>query len=303
MKLVSIDAEDKDIHYLAEMSRTLEQGNILLLEKTPFLPSPAECNFLRRQQQSQGSSHKNIAYKPHLQRTTGTGNLDAENTARLQQVLSAYSEGALTFLRALFPAYAKHWRVDYASFRPVEEQGRILPLRHRNDLLHLDAFPTRPTNGGRILRAFTNLHSERDRIWATSDCFEDLAKSYANQAGLNSICGPLATARRKALKLGRLLGLRVIDRSPYDQFMLNFHHYLKSNASFQEAGKREQWIFPPGSTWITFTDQVAHAVVSGQYALEQTCIVPMEAMLQPEYAPIAVLERLAGKSLSLHDTN
>ena len=64
-------------------------------------------------------------------------------------MLAAYSEGrACLSWCAYCPEYARSWRVDYASFRPVEEQGRELPLRHRNDLLHLDAFPTRPTHGG-----------------------------------------------------------------------------------------------------------------------------------------------------------
>ena len=80
--------------------------------------------------------------------------------------------------------------------------------------------------------------------------------------------------------------------------MLKFHHYLKSNTKYQAVGQREQWKFPPGSTWITFTDQVAHAVVSGQYALEQTCIVPLASMQHPAYAPITVLEKIAGRPLS-----
>jgi hypothetical protein len=57
-------------------------------------------------------------------------------------------------------------------------------------------------------------------------------------------------------------------------------------------------VFPPGASWITFTDQVAHKALSGQYALEQTCIVPFGAMLQPEHAPLTVLERIAGARLT-----
>src|SRR5260221_266258 len=105
-------------------------------------------------------------------------------------ILAKYSKGAVASLSALFPQYASTWRVDYASFRPVEEQGRNLPLRHRNDLMHLDAFPTRPTHGGRILRLFTNLHPTRDRVWGTADSFEDLAQRYAVAAGLKGVVTP-----------------------------------------------------------------------------------------------------------------
>ena len=298
MELIPVDIGNTDTAYRAGLCRQLEQGNILLLEQTPFLPLPADGEFLRTQKQSQRASHKNIAYKPHLKRTTGTGTLEAEDAERLRTVLAAYSEGALEFLSALFPTYAREWKVDYASFRPVEEEGRQLPISHRNDLLHLDAFPTRPTHGGRILRAFTNMNTDKNRVWATSDDFEDLASRYAMEAGLNRVTGTWANLSRQTMKLRHLVGLRAIDRSAYDQFMLDFHHYLKCNAAYQQSGQRNQWTFPPGSTWITFTDQVAHAVISGQYALEQTCIVPMHALMQPELAPLSVLERLAGKPLT-----
>ena len=96
--------------------------------------------------------------------------------------------------------------MDYASFRPVEEEGRELPLRHRNDLLHLDAFPTRPTHGARILRAFTNLHPTKERVWATSEPFSALAERYAVPAGLKRVTGPLSLLQRSASFRGAVGG-------------------------------------------------------------------------------------------------
>jgi hypothetical protein len=43
---------------------------------------------------------------------------------------------------------------------------------------------------------------------------------------------------------------------------------------------------------------VPHAVESGQFALEQTVIVPREALVRPDVAPITVLERLCGLPLT-----
>ena len=80
--------------------------------------------------------------------------------------------------------------------------------------------------------------------------------------------------------------------------MLGFHHYLKANDDFQQNGVRDESPFPPGSTWICFTDGIAHRASSGQYALEQTCIVPFGALLLPEAAPISILETLAGRQLA-----
>ena len=74
--------------------------------------------------------------------------------------------------------------MDYASFRSIEERGRELPLTKRNDLLHVDAFPTRPVFGDLILRCFTNVNPEQSREWITSDPFALLAPRVAESAGL-----------------------------------------------------------------------------------------------------------------------
>src|SRR5882724_11782186 len=216
MELIPIDLSKKDTEYTAWLGEQLERGNILLLTQTPFLPSETDGAFLRAQRQTESASHKNIAYKPNLGKITGVDAVNAANAERMRVILAEYSQGAMAFLTGLFPQYAKTWRVDYASFRPLEEQGRNLPLRHRNDLMHLDAFPTRPTHGGRILRMFTNLHPTRDRVWGTADSFEDLAQRYALDAGLKGVVRPMATVRRKLSLLGRLVGVCVPDRSPYD---------------------------------------------------------------------------------------
>ncbi|MCW3054396.1 MAG: 3-deoxy-D-manno-oct-2-ulosonic acid (Kdo) hydroxylase [Chthonomonadales bacterium] len=297
MELIQVDLNKNDVEYSTWLCRRLEQGNILLLPTTPFLPTEEDCAFLRSQKQTDQSSHKNIAYKPHLQKVTGADTTDAANAEKMRTILAHYSEGALSYLSQLFPAYASQWRVDYASFRPVEEQGRKLAVRHRNDLMHLDAFPTRPTHGGRILRAFTNIHPTRERVWGTADPFEDLARQYAVDAGLNKVASPMAALWRRAQLAGRLVGLRVPNRSAYDDFMLRFHHYLKTNEEFQRSGQRQTAAFPSGSTWISFTDLIAHKALSGQYAMEQTCIVPYQAMLEPELAPVSVLQRIAGRPL------
>jgi hypothetical protein len=295
--VVKVDLQDHNDRYGRELCRYLEQGGILLLTTTPFMPDKQDCELLRSGQQSDSASHKNIAYKPHLGRTTGVDDQQGQLADRVNGVLARYSAAAIKFLSSLLTAYSADWRVDYASFRPVEEQGRSLPLKRRNDLIHIDAFPTRPTHGDRILRAFTNLHPERPRVWALSDPFPTLAEQYAVAAGLRRTVGPLATARRVAAQAAHRVGAPVPDRSPYDEFMLGFHHYLKSNDQFQHTGCRQTVSFAPGETWISFTDQVAHAVVSGQYALEQTFIVPYTSLLEPSLAPLSILEGLAGQPL------
>src|SRR5262249_13773369 len=158
-----------------------------------------------------------------------------EEREKLHSVLRSYSQRVTVFLSHLLTPYAKQWRLDFASFRPIEERGRNVRHRARNDLLHVDSFPTRPTNGDRILRVFTNLNPTQAREWLTAEPFDVLAKQFAGTRGAPSV-RPLSSIDRVRRTIGAVaksVGLPVVIRSPYDQFMLKFHHYLKENSDFQ----------------------------------------------------------------------
>jgi hypothetical protein len=76
------------------------------------------------------------------------------------------------------------------------------------------------------------------------------------------------------------------------------HNAMKEDAQFQQNSAKQRWEFPPDSTWIVFTDCVSHAVLEGQYALEQTFIVSRRAMVAPHRSPVSILEKIAGRSLT-----
>ncbi len=80
--------------------------------------------------------------------------------------------------------------------------------------------------------------------------------------------------------------------------MMRFHNFLKENPRFQAECPKYSFQFPPGSSWMVYTDTVPHAVLAGQYALEQTLLVPLEAMVCPEISPLRILEDLARAPLS-----
>jgi hypothetical protein len=105
----------------------------------------------------------------------------------------------------------------------------------------------------------------------------------------------LSAAIRGVARAVNLPGAR---RSPYDHFMHECHNAMKEDSAFQQSAAKQRWEFPPNSTWIVLTDCVSHAVLEGQYALEQTFIISRHAMVRPELSPIAVLERLAGYPLT-----
>src|ERR1700684_2816734 len=195
---------------------------------------------------------------------------NAETVARLHTIMRNYSAQLIQFVGNFLSPYSGKWNLDFASFRPLEEKNRDLPLHKRNDLLHVDAFPSRPTRGGRILRVFTNLNTTRPRVWTTTESFDALAQQYAKAAGLQQIAEDDSFFGRTVQSLGAKLGIGTMSRTPYDMFMLRFHDYLKENAAFQANCPKIRMEFPPLATWVVFTDSVAHAALSGQYAVEQT---------------------------------
>jgi len=276
------------------LARELERGNILFFPQMPFSLSEEDKTFLLEQKQTDAGYHKNIAYRPAEDRLTGAGKMPARDAAKLKSILKAYSDWAADFLGHRIPEYKERWIRDFASYRPIEEKGRKARLTARNDLAHVDAFPTRPTHGDRILRLFININPTKSRVWVTSETFEGLAERFARVVGI-----PKSGAGGQIFgKMAMALGIRQWARSPYDAFMLRFHDFLKENSEFQRDCIKQQWEFPPGSCWICYTDMVSHAVLSGQYALEQTFLVSRHAMALPEKSPIRILERICGHPLS-----
>jgi len=274
----------------------LERGEILFFRELPFFFSEEDRAFLVQQEWSELRLHKNVSYRPEEDSLRGvTG--DAATIGRVQSIFRNYSAHVLDFLKKFLSPYAGKWITDFASFRPIEEAGRDLPLHKRNDLLHVDAFPSRPTRGGRILRVFTNLNPTKPRVWNTTERFEVLAKKYAADAGLRDMAGDGSFVRRALQTWGGKLGMRGMGRTPYDMFMLRFHDYLKEKSEFQANTPKVRIEFPPLATWIVFTDCVAHAVMSGQYAIEQTLLIPPKALVAQSEAPYRILESLAGKPL------
>ena len=275
--------------------RQLEQGQILFFSQPPFALPKQDRELLVSQKPTGSRLHKNISYRPTADLLRGFS--DGKDTQqRVHRIMRDYSAQVTRFVSTFLAPYAGRLILDFASFRPLEEEGRDLPLHKKNDLLHVDAFPSRPTRGGRILRVFTNVNPTANRIWFIAERFPMLAERYAKDAGLERITS--ASAKRTAMHALHSMGLPVADRSAYDQFMLRFHDYLKENSDFQSNCEKERLEFPPMSTWLVFTDGVPHAALSGQFAMEQTFIVPPDALVARESAPIHVLEKMSNRKLA-----
>lgn len=277
--------------------RDLESGHIVFLPNSPIEIPWEDHELLLGRKQSSSAYHKNIAYRPLEDRVTGLDSSEAGDAEKLRRIMRDFSRRSVEFLSDFLRPYAKTWKQEFASFRPIEEKGRQARVHARNDLLHFDSFPTRPTNGARILRFFTNINPAQGRVWLTSQTFEAFGPMMVKAGRLTaSVNNPV---RRAAYTVARKLHLRGAHRSPYDDLMHRCHNLMKEDAQFQEDTPKNRWEFPPNSSWMVFTDCVSHAVLSGQYALEQTFLVPHSALVEPQRSPLAILESLAGRRLTV----
>jgi hypothetical protein len=278
------------------LAERLERGDVIHYPVCPFpLPEGSDRQFLLEQQLGH-RAHKNISYDPQSGRAGGYLKRSPDQAERLRAILAAFSRDITAWLAEVLPGYAAAWQLDRVSFRPDEEATRRLRQTARNDLLHVDAFPSRPTNGQRILRVFANINPTEPRVWVTSDPFAKLLARYGKEAGLPS--GPAAGwVRRVGRGVIGLLRPGRPRRSAYDSFMLRFHNYLKMNETFQEQCPKRFWNFLPGSAWMCFTDTATHAVLRGRYALEHSYFVAPQALALPAESPPALLAQACGMAV------
>ncbi|MSQ95894.1 MAG: hypothetical protein EXR98_15255 [Gemmataceae bacterium] len=278
------------------LEERLELGELVTFTPSPFrLPTGDDLAFLMQQQLS-STAHKNISYNPAEHSVSSFVQHSSEQADRLRTLMRDFSQHVQSWLATLLPRYAQAWQPDRASLRTAEEATRKLRMTARNDLLHFDAFPSRPTRGYRILRCYVNINPIDDRVWTTSETFARVLDKYGEQVGF-----PTHDSNTWVRKIGQgILGLfqpNVLERTGYDDFMLRLHHFLKTNEDFQERSPRRLWHFKPGTAWLLFSDTISHAELRGQYALEHSFFVAPETLALPEESPPMQLERLCGASV------
>jgi hypothetical protein len=268
----------------AAITRSLEQGRVLALPRLAFALSDPERRFLSTSW-SDGRA-KNISLEgAALKGAAGS----ASDLAELAAMISRFAARATGLVAAVFPTYANHLTRARTSYRPQPAVGRDVSWRKDDSRLHVDAFPSRPNGGERILRIFTNLNPTLPRVWRVGEPFEAMARTFLPQIR-RELPGSAAALRVLFVTKGL--------RTPYDHLMLGLHDRAKADLAYQRDCAQETVPFAPGTTWICFSDQVMHAAVSGQFMLEQTIHLPIAALANPECSPLAVLERLTGRALA-----
>ena len=268
----------------------VESGAVLRFPHLRFAIMEGELRFLNPRW-ADGKA-KNISLRwtpnaavPEMRGATGA----ALALVALQAMITRYAEQSEAFALRLFPHYRGHLRRGNTSFRPVDVAGRETSWRKDDTRLHVDAFPSNPMHGTRLLRVFCNVNpSGRPREWRVGEPFEAHAQRY-----LPGIKRPLPGS---AWLLERT-GITKRRRTEYDHVMLQLHDRAKADAAFQKSSPQARVDFAPGTTWVVFSDQVLHAAMGGQHMLEQTFYLDAAHQQRPEASPRGTLERLLGREL------
>ncbi len=263
----------------------LEDGSVIVLPDLAFPMSDEERRLLDPRILAKA---KNVSYNPASGRLGGTSCTGAEAEV-LRLLIARYSESARSLVNGLFPAYRASIRLQRTSLRPAEIAGRASSWRKDDTRLHVDAFPSNPVRGDRIIRVFCNVNpSNRPRVWRLGEPFERVAERFAP-----GIPRPLPGSAA-VLHLLRITKRR---RSEYDHIMVGLHDAMKADDAYQSSTGTEPIEFNPGTTWITFSDSVSHAALSGQHQFEQTFSLPVSGMADEGKSPLRILERMKGRVL------
>lgn len=264
----------------------LEAGEVLYFPRLAFSLSADEQALLEPGLLAEGVRNISLDAQGRLKGVAGGPQVQAQVAA----LIARFATQARALCRGLFPAYDAHLRAAPTSLRPTQVSTRKQSVRADDRRLHVDAFPSRPNYGERILRVFTNVNPQGEpRVWRVGEPFEAVARRYLPQAR------PYVQWQAKLLQA---LKVTKSFRSEYDHLMLQLHDLMKADEAYQRECEQVTMPFPTGSTWVCFSDQTVHAAMSGQYMLEQTFHLPVAHQYDVQASPLAILTRLAGHPLA-----
>src|SRR5437588_607135 len=215
------------------LAHALEGGAVLVLPQLAFAFEQGEERFLDAKW-SDGRA-KNISLDGgKIKGASGA----PEDLADLGRMIARFANCASELIAALLPRYAPHLKRARTSFRPQPAIGRDVSWRQDDTRLHVDAFPSRPNRGERILRVFCNVNPRgEDRIWRVGERFEAMAEHFL----------PRVRSMRR-FEAASLAALRVTKgrRSEYDHLMLGLHDSAKADTDCQPNCPQPALRFAPG---------------------------------------------------------
>lgn len=270
-----------------QATHSLESGQVIYFPSYAFALDPDESAVFS--EAILDTKHKNISYDYRREHLAGVAS--ASLSPLVKAMMHRFAEFSDQLVRTLLPHYNDTMRWGRTSYRPAEIKGRKTSKRKDDTRLHVDSFSATPVHGLRILRVFSNINPNgMPRVWHLGEPFSAVLDKFAPRM---TPYRPLRASVLKWIKATKTL------RGAYDHYMLQLHDRMKLDDQYQANLEKHRVDFPPQSTWLVFTDQVSHAALSGQFLLEQTFYVPVEAMAYPDYAPLNQWKtRLPGQLLT-----
>jgi hypothetical protein len=286
-QIVEIDMADVG-HGNPAWIAALEAGKVLYFPNFAqhgFTPQKEELALFREDIRDPKTRNISLSASGELKGVVG----DDATKALMAGMIGRFRAQAEGLLGNLVPRYGEHLRRGATSFRPSVVQNRVQSWRADDRRMHVDAFPSRPNYGERLLRVFTNVNQEGEpRVWRVGEPFEDVARRFLPKAK------PYSAWQAKMLNA---LHVTKSLRSEYDHLMLQLHDGMKSDLDYQKNAPQVTFGFPPGCAWVCFSDQTSHAVMAGQYMMEHTLQLSPMHQYDKDASPLAILTRMKGHAL------
>ena len=163
---------------------------------------------------------------------------DAVAQQAVAAMVARFRAQAQELVHGLLPDYTAALRFAPTSFRPTQVESRVQSWRADDRRMHVDAFPTRPNYGERILRVFTNVNPQGvPRTWRVGEPFEAVARRFLPRAK------PYVAWQARAL---RALRITKSLRSEYDHLMLQLHDGMKADMDYQKNAPQQVRAVPSG---------------------------------------------------------
>lgn len=286
-QIVEIDMADVG-HGNPAWIAALEAGKVLYFPNFAqhgFAPQKEELALFREDIRDPKIRNISLSQGGDLKGVVG----DDATKALMAGMIGRFRAEAEGLLANLVPRYGEHLRSGATSFRPSVVQNRVQSWRADDRRMHVDAFPSRPNYGERLLRVFTNVNLEGEpRVWRVGEPFEDVARRFLPKVK------PYSAWQAKVLNA---LHVTKSLRSEYDHIMLQLHDAMKSDLDYQKNAPQVTFNFPPGCAWVCFSDQTSHAVMAGQYMMEHTLQLSPMHQYDKDASPLAILTRMQGHPL------
>jgi hypothetical protein len=195
----------------------LEAGKVLYFPRLGFELLPEERSLLTPSLLS--PDVRNISLDANGKLKGAVGDEAVQRTAAA--MVGRFRAQAQQLIHGLLPHYTPALRLAPTSYRPAQVETRVQSWRADDRRLHVDAFPSRPNYGERILRVFTNVNPDgAPRVWRVGEPFETSPSASCRApspmcAGRPSCCSALRVTKS--------------FRSEYDHLMLQLHDGMKSD--------------------------------------------------------------------------